>query len=115
MAQKMIKCRVFRGEKMDDNGAIKFFLDGKLDNGFDHVITPRDFEMEVKKWHHLLGYSTDAYDENGKLFWSNYREVEEKPDLDLLRKEYQELSGEEADKRWKENKLLSEIEKLKQN
>jgi hypothetical protein len=115
MSKDIIKCRIFRGTKFEDeSGEIKFLFNEKIDKGYDHFVNSQEFELEVKKWNLLLGYFTDAYDEKGNIFWSNYQDVEEKPDLPKLRLEYKELSGEEAKKNWGAKKLTEEIDKLKE-
>lgn len=112
----MIKCRIFTGTKFEDEkGEIKFVKEqvGKsnvIDKGYIDYYDEKEFKLRIQKYAHLMGFSVDAYDKDDKIFWSNYREESE---LDKLRKEYLELSGEEADKRWKENKLSDEINKLK--
>lgn len=113
----MIKCKIFQGDPIkDDNGKVfQFIRNGKVDKGHNHFCSQREFELEVKKWNLLLGYYTDAYDKDDNLIWSNYQDVEVKSDnLAELRIEYKELSGEDADKRWKENKLIEKINELKE-
>ena len=110
-----IRCRIFRGILVEEGGEPKFFNEEtrKPDLGYDHWCTQREYNVEMLQFGQVLGYHFDAY-EGDKLIHSTYREVEEKPDIEELRKQYKELSGEEADKRWKENKLISEITKLKE-
>lgn len=114
----MIKCRVFTGSKLKDGNKFRFTKDqvnGEqiIDEGYIDYYDKKEFELRIKKYAKLMGFSIDAYNEKDEIFWSNYQELEEKPDLDQLRSEYKELSGEEADTRWKDKRLSEEINKLK--
>lgn len=110
-----IKCRIFKGELFNDGKDIRF-LDRQtkqIDKGYIDYFNQNEFEKLIKTHAKLLGMSIDAYDENENLFWSNYREVETKDEFSILKKEYEQLSGEKAKGTWGVKKLTEEIEKLK--
>lgn len=115
----MIKCRVFRGQKYMENGKIKFLFNGNVEKGTIDYFDEKAFEMNIKKNAFLMGLSIDALDENDNVYWSNYQDVkeipkEEAPDIEELKQEYFELSGEEAKGNWGVPKLTKEIETLKE-
>ncbi len=115
----MIKCRIFTGTKFEEDGKIRFLDETtepkQPDEGYIDYFDEKEFELKIKKYALPLGMFIDAYDKNNKLFWSNYRKIEEKPDIDSLRKEYKELSGEDSKGNWGVKKLSEEIDKLKEN
>lgn len=118
MTQKskdIVKCRIFKGELFEDDNKIRFIdrKTKKIDEGYFDYFNRTEFEKLIKVHALLLGMKIDAYDENDNLFWSNYREVETKDELEILKKEYEKLSGERAKGTWGIKKLTEELEKFK--
>jgi len=115
----MIKCKIFTGTKFEDEGRVRFMheINGQniIDEGHFDYFDEKEFKLKIQVYGLALGNFIDAYDKEGKIFWSNYRELDETPDIELLRKEYKELSGEDSKGNWGVKKLTSEIENLKQD
>lgn len=114
----MIKCKIFTGTKFEDEGKVRFMHEGvngknTIDEGYFDYFDEKEFKLHIQVYALLMGKHIDAYDKDGNIFWSNYRETDEKPDIELLRKEYKELSGEDSKGNWGVKKLTAEIENLK--
>jgi len=111
-----VKLKVFKGDLFEDDGKIRFINPStkKIDEGYETFVNRNEFEKLIKVHAIHQGLKIDAYDENNKFFWSNYREVEVKADeLESLKLEYEQLSGNKPKGVWGEKKLKEEIEKLK--
>jgi hypothetical protein len=119
----MIKCQIFRGQKFtDENGKTKFMNQGKVEQPTIDYFDEVGFEKNIKKNAGLQGLKIDAFDKDGNIYWSNYQDVsilekvEPKVDneLEILKKKYFELSGEEAKGNWGVKKLTELITNFKQ-
>lgn len=121
----MVKIRIFTGvQYTDENGVVKFMNENttprSIDNGYIDFVDQKEFELKIKKYGLALGMCIDAYDKEDNIFWSNYQDVEKtfkKDDsdkLELLRKEYKELTGEDAKKSYGIKGLEKEIAKIKE-
>ena len=117
-----VKCKIYKGDiTFEDNGNVRFIdrSTKKTDHGYTDYYDEKEFKMHIQPLAKTLGLNVDAFDKDDNLFWSNYRDVKEvkqsDPDeLEYLRLEYSELSGEEAKGNWGIPKLTKELEKLKQ-
>ena len=117
--EAVIKCKIFTGTKFEDGGNVRFMTEGvnnvnTIDKGYFDFFDLKEFKLHIQVFALAMGMYIDAYDKNDNIFWSNYQEVDEAPDVDALRKEYKELSGEDSKGNWGVKKLVSEIKILKE-
>lgn len=126
--EAVIKCKIFKGTKFEDEGKIRFIHEmngtNTIDEGYFDFFDKKEFELHIKPFALPMGMFVDAYAKDGSVFWSNYQEVkdvesisdEEKAlQLETLKAEYLKLKGEEAKGNWGIPKLTAEIKILKEN
>lgn len=112
----MIKCLVYRGRRVKYGNEFHFVYNDEVEEGQVNHFDEKEFELLIKKNAKILGYSIDALDKDGDIFWSNYQDVPEKKassELDKLIEEFETLSGEKAKGNWGVKKLTELIEELK--
>ena len=82
---RFIKCRIFRGSPLKENGVIKSFIfNSEVEVGRIDYFDPKEFELGIKKNAKPQGLSIDAFDEDGHIFWSNYQEVKAKKEVEQI-------------------------------
>lgn len=112
--EKQGQCGVYKLYKLARKGENGFTKEFKKIEREAHVVT-HDYADLINNHSEINGLQYEYDEVSDKLYWSkkNFKEVGELDELEKLREEYLSLTGKKAHHLMKEDKLIEEIEKLK--